>query len=413
MADKIAFEYLDDVEAYKLSFPQGFYILVTKEFALTTPSATLLDLINYLSKATIPTEANHVKVDSGNGDGKLLMLEIHWPKPIKFNPPQISKMPHIPELIMPGIKQLWHEFTGSSHNLTMEYYPYKDLFRLSCDGEVVLSIPKHLIEDDQYGKIREMVIHAAKTWVDKHPQQLPATAVMKLADATNKAEKYAKFAAMYGSPSGKLDQLMKALQPPPPPKPKAKPIVKELHVFDLGDGMLVPCEMVHELAVMFKQPAHQQMSKSDFFGTLPKVAKPKPADSPFKELLKAMGMAQYAEWFNDDFDTSNLLENKPMIVHDSKVSKESLKKEMELYPGKVMIMDDISPYVTDLSSWFTLPDEMNDVEFIQGKYYGKSIAEFLTEPQPVAIPKNPKQITKSTLEHFHKLLGGKKSPFKP
>jgi len=163
-------------------------------------------------------------------------------------------------------------------------------------------------------------------------------------------------------------------------RPRIIKAIRELHVYDLGDGMLVPCQLAKEIAAWSQMPTKEMMSKmieDDLYGSHPYA------------YIKATADA---------------------------IDKMILEKATSLFPGKVILVDDPkdSSYLTDPSLWFLLDDAKTyafDPPKNMMQFYGKSMAEMLSEPKPVKIPKKPKQVTKEFLAYFHKLLGGKKDPY--
>lgn len=171
------------------------------------------------------------------------------------------------------------------------------------------------------------------------------------------------------------------------PEPKTEPDIKELHVYDLGDGMLVPCQLAHEIAEWIKPHngwwMYQEMVEDDLYG--------------------AAAMAE-------------------VQAIATKIDKAILDKAASsLFPGKVFIVDDDAiHYMTDPNAFFPVDIESEKFDFIATKHMQKDLMHALlygspmklqAEPATVAIPKKPAQVTKQSLEYFHKILGGKKDPY--
>lgn len=238
----------------------------------------------------------------------------------------------------------------------------------------------------------------------------------------SKLEKSAMFASLYGTVPASA--YMKTLF-----GDKPKPKIKAIHVFDLGEGMLVPCELAHDVVgwlnagKMHNLHFADEMIEDDLYGQAVAKSKSSEHSQQFISMLQAIGLDQYAEWFNADFDSSQGA-SKPMIVKASELTKQAVDNlKLQMYPGKIMIMDDMHNFSIDKDAWFLSNQAGSHFDWaavekgILDKIAKENVGKYAkppmedSPPPEVKILKNPKQITKATLEHFHKLLGGKKDPY--
>lgn len=278
----------------------------------------------------------------------------------KYCEAQYMNQPHWEDLLLPGIRQQWHKLTGGWAE-TCVYSDVTQAFNVSFSQGFSAGFPRIFFEDQKYGDITTILECMAKI-LKTHP----SIGGFDFADST-----------------GHIYTIEMRW--------KDKPVVKELHVYDLGDGMLVPCELAHEIIQWIG--LGKKKSKNDWF------------------------MSQ--EMIEDDMYGAPVMAAVKDIA--TKIDKQILENAASLFPGKVFIVDDDAiQYMTDPNAFFSVDIESEKFDFIATKYTQKDLMHALlygqpmklqAEPTTVAIPKKPAQITKQSLEYFHKLLGGKKDPY--
>lgn len=313
--------------------------------------------------------------------------------------------PHKPsweELLLPGIRQHWHQLTGG-HAETCTYYHETQTYNIVFSQGMCAKLPRELFQDQQYVYIQE-IIQALAEILKKYEGSLGAfdykasngiiytielSWQIKGGQAAKPPKQSSNDMLKLMQAYGLTEEMAKMIMPSDPPPIKAKH-VKELHVYDLGDGMLVPCELAHEIVQWMK------------------LGKKKPSSG---------------WWMSKEMIEDDMYGSTPGAVAAiaKKVDADILKHQLEMYPGEIFLIDDMADamhYLVDPNA-FSIDIESENFDFIATKHTQKSLMHAMLYGQPlkleppttVTIPKKPKQITKATLEHFHKLLGGKKDSF--
>lgn len=341
----------------------------TKEALMDMNAAQFIDILDHMLTA----KAENAKL----ANAKMFTAQyMNEPPPVK--PPLPKKLskeekkmifaslygskPKWEELLLPGIRQHWHELTGGNAE-TCTYHHDTETYNIVFSQGMCAKLPRELFQDQQYVYIQE-IIKALAQILEKYNGSIGGFD--------------------YKTETGVIYSIGISWQI------KGEQKAKELHVYDLGDGMLVPCQLADEIAQWSKlgKLKHEwymskEMIEDDMYGAIPDA----------------------------------------VAVIAKKVDADILKS-LEAYPGKVFFLDDpagveIVGAHADLIIADDLYKDDGFLEFLTkvnshvngpvAKPY-KSMAEFIGGAT-VTIPKKPAQITKESLEHFHKLLGGKKNPF--
>lgn len=185
-----------------------------------------------------------------------------------------------------------------------------------------------------------------------------------------------------GLPGSKLKTLLGPVPAPqsigigyPAVAPALTPAKKDnkMHVYDVGEEMLAPVEMMHAIGHTFITP------------------------------IKAPSFGAWKVQYVDDFYEPPHPAASKIIVHAS-----AKEEAPPMYPGKVWLVDhaeDVMMLVDDAYA----DTQKKIMEMVQKK---TGMTDLLQgKPKVIAIPKKPKQITAASLAHFYKLLGGKQNPF--
>ena len=228
-------------------------------------------------------------------------------------------------LCMPRMRQVWHLQTNDS--IQAGYYNILDkTWNLEMSQGFVLKIPIMVFEAEKYSHIEMILQWVAGNWAN----------LKNIASFDYLIGEDTCYELGFDWPTQQPAKLEYPFMPPNsmtfPTMPEfgkctcpACMSPKELHVYDLGDGMLVPCYLANEIKAWIEDVENpqyvgfsSQMIEDDLYGSMAVPVKSKPQS----------GVAALMDMYAEKVFPSNVL-----IPPDNLAVKKVIA---EMYPGKII-----------------------------------------------------------------------------